>query len=254
MSVSGTLSRTVADTALLLDITHPSAELPDRYARAASSPPVTPLRIALSAKLPPGALARVSPEQREALHRTARLLESLGHHVSEHDPALGTAGIEFLQLWWRGVYEDSLSISDRSLLERSTRQMAALGRTMVPPWRREQLLRTRERATTRLGRAVGAGRRAADADAGPGPRSPPRAATAAGPRRRSRRRRASPPFTSTWNMTGQPAIAVPAGFGGDGLPLSVQLVGRPRAEAQLLSLAGQVEAAAPWADRRPPVS
>ena len=40
----------------------------------------------------------------------------------------------------------------------------------------------------------------------------------------------------------------------EGLPLSVQLVGRPDDEATLLSLAAQIEAERPWADRRPPVS
>jgi len=47
---------------------------------------------------------------------------------------------------------------------------------------------------------------------------------------------------------------VPAGLGSDGLPLAVQLVGRVGAEDTLYSLAGQIEAAAPWAQRRPTVS
>ena len=62
------------------------------------------------------------------------------------------------------------------------------------------------------------------------------------------------PFNVLWNSTGQPAASVPAGFSGEGLPLAVQLVGRPDAEATLLSLAAQLETARPWADRRPPVS
>ena len=60
------------------------------------------------------------------------------------------------------------------------------------------------------------------------------------------------PFTPLFNLTGQPAIALPAGFGADGLPLSVQLVGRPGAEDLLYSLAGQIEAARPWAQHQPP--
>ena len=60
------------------------------------------------------------------------------------------------------------------------------------------------------------------------------------------------PFTAVFNITGQPAIAVPAGLGSDGLPLSVQLVGRHGAEDLLYSLAGELEQAAPWAERRPP--
>ncbi len=59
------------------------------------------------------------------------------------------------------------------------------------------------------------------------------------------------PFTATFNLTGQPAVTIPAGLGVDGLPLSVQLVGRPGAEDVLYSLAGQIEQAAPWAQRRP---
>jgi len=62
------------------------------------------------------------------------------------------------------------------------------------------------------------------------------------------------PWTPIFNLTGQPAIAVPAGFGSAGLPLSVQLVGRPGAEATLYALAAQLEQSRPWADRRPPIS
>ncbi|MGZ4272705.1 MAG: amidase family protein [Solirubrobacteraceae bacterium] len=62
------------------------------------------------------------------------------------------------------------------------------------------------------------------------------------------------PFTPIFNLTGQPAISVPAGVGGDGLPLAVQLVGRVGAEDTLYSLAGQIEEAAPWAQRRPNLS
>jgi amidase len=46
---------------------------------------------------------------------------------------------------------------------------------------------------------------------------------------------------------------VPLYEGPDGLPLAVQLVGRPAGEAQLLALAAQLEAAQPWAQRRPPL-
>ena len=62
------------------------------------------------------------------------------------------------------------------------------------------------------------------------------------------------PWTPPFNFTGQPAVVLPAGFGSDGLPLSVQLVGRPEAEHTLFSLAGQIEAARPWADDRPAIA
>ncbi|QLE57404.1 amidase [Nostoc sp. TCL26-01] len=53
------------------------------------------------------------------------------------------------------------------------------------------------------------------------------------------------------NATGQPAIALPVGFDHNGLPISVQLVGKPAAEATLISLAAQLEAANPWIQHRP---
>ncbi len=58
-------------------------------------------------------------------------------------------------------------------------------------------------------------------------------------------------LTSAWNMTGQPAISLPAYQTADGLPIGVQLVGGPWEEARLLRVASQLEAALPWAHRRP---
>ena len=62
------------------------------------------------------------------------------------------------------------------------------------------------------------------------------------------------PYCIPWNHLGNPAMSVPAGFAADGMPLAVQIVGRPGDEATLLSLAAQLEAERPWADRRPPIS
>jgi amidase len=62
------------------------------------------------------------------------------------------------------------------------------------------------------------------------------------------------PFTAICNVTGQPAISLPLYARGDGLPLAVQLIGRPTGEGALLALAAQLEAAVPWAQRRPPLA
>jgi amidase len=59
------------------------------------------------------------------------------------------------------------------------------------------------------------------------------------------------PYTAIFNVTGQPAISVPLFHGDDGLPTSVQLAGRPADEGTLLALAAQLEGARPSADRRP---
>ena len=59
------------------------------------------------------------------------------------------------------------------------------------------------------------------------------------------------PYTAICNVIGLPAISLPLYQGDDGLPAAVQVIGRPAAEDILLSLAGQLEAALPWAARRP---
>jgi aspartyl-tRNA(Asn)/glutamyl-tRNA(Gln) amidotransferase subunit A len=59
-------------------------------------------------------------------------------------------------------------------------------------------------------------------------------------------------YTSPFNLTGLPAISVPCGFDASGLPIGLQLVARPWAEARLLRLARAYERATPWHERRPP--
>ena len=60
------------------------------------------------------------------------------------------------------------------------------------------------------------------------------------------------PWTSAWNVTGMPAISLPLHWTDDGLPVGVMLAARPAEEELLVSLAAQVESAAPWAGRHPP--
>jgi len=54
-----------------------------------------------------------------------------------------------------------------------------------------------------------------------------------------------------FNLTGHPAVSLPSGLGTDGLPTAVQVVGRWGAEADILRVGAALEAARPWADRRP---
>jgi amidase len=59
------------------------------------------------------------------------------------------------------------------------------------------------------------------------------------------------PYTAICNVLGVPAISLPLYHGDDGLPTAVQVIGKPASEDRLLALAGQLEAALPWAGRRP---
>ncbi|MGZ4187660.1 MAG: amidase family protein [Solirubrobacteraceae bacterium] len=260
LSVLGGLARTVADSALMLDVMHGPAAgdtetappFDGSYLDAAATPPGR-LRIAISRKVPPGLIAKLSADQRGAWERTADLLRELGHDVVERNPAYGMVQIDFVQMWFRGIYDESREIPDPTKLEKLTKQMAGAGRHLVPDKRRDKLLAKRTATTARILQlwdevdvllTPALATTAIAADGGYG-RSAPVAIDKAG---------RFTPFTAPFNLTGQPAIAVPAGFGADGLPLSVQLVGRHGAEDVLYSLAGQIEAARPWADKRPPLA
>jgi aspartyl-tRNA(Asn)/glutamyl-tRNA(Gln) amidotransferase subunit A len=58
-------------------------------------------------------------------------------------------------------------------------------------------------------------------------------------------------YTQPWNLTGLPAVSVPSGFSRDGLPVSIQIVGRPFDEPTILRIARSYERATKWHTRRP---
>jgi amidase len=261
LATYGALARTVADSALMLDAMQGSAP-GDEYTaappqgtflHAAQTPPAAPLRIAISSKLPTGVLARLSADQRRAFDQTARLLDELGHGVEERDPDYGLVSLEFLQSYLRGAHEEFHTLERPDMAERSTRQLAVIGGRLVPPRRRSKLLRKRPGTIARIAGlwdeydvllTPGLASTAIAAEGGYGK---------SGPLALDRASRFIP-WYPVFNLTGQPAVSLPAGFGADGLPLSVQLVGRPGAEETLYSLAGQIEAARPWVGERPAIA
>jgi amidase len=249
LSVYGGLARTVIDSALMLDVMSGTRDCVEAAARGEPGR----LRIAVSRKVPPGLIARLSGEQRDAWEQAGQLLAELGHDVVQRDPPYRMIALEFVQNWTRGIYEDSLTVPDRSKLERSSRGMATLGRLVVSERRRERLMAKRTATIARMLKlwdefdvlmTPGLARTAIAAEGGFG-KATPLAFDVAG---------RFTPWTPPFNVTGQPAIAIPAGFGSDGLPLSVQLVGKPGAEDTLYALAAEIERARPWAERRPPAS
>src|SRR5437763_1144332 len=191
------------------------------------------LRIAFSPQ--PPIAARMADSVVRALHGTADLLRSLGHEVVEHEPDYGEIRTLFGPRWVRGICDDSRElVAGTGQLERRTRQMAALGRITSPA--------LVERA--RRGEAALVARLAPTFDRfdvllTPALAAPPVEAgrwEGLGALRTFLGVAAWTPGTAAWNITGQPAAAVPAGFTDDGLPLSVQLVGRTNDENTLLSL------------------
>ena len=257
LSVNGVLTRRVADTALFHDVCSGATDVDEdsapapagTFAHAAATPPGR-LRIAYSTRVPPGVIAKLDDDGARAFGETVELLRSLGHELTERDPDYGVgAGTMLIPRYVRGVYEDARDVPHPERLERRTKGMARLGALAGPLFERAIA------GEAEYARRLGAIFEQHDVLLTP--------STASGPPRIGRLQGRGAlwtlnavaswvPYNGIWNVTGQPAASVPAGFGADGLPRGVQLVGRPNDEATLLSLAAQVEAERPWAHVRPP--
>jgi amidase len=260
MSVNGAITRTVADNALFLDAVTagepwsgtapPPPERP--FAEAAATPPGT-LRIAVTLK-PPRAVAppRLGDESRRMVEETAELLRSLGHQVEWEDPDWGGIGNQIPARYLGGIADDFDEAPDPSKLEPMTHGYRRLARVMAPGWARRRAVRLEEADRARIGKIF------LEHDV---LMTPMTAGPAFEHGRFSKRRPLSCllgesrfyPYAVAWNHLGNPAASVPAGRSAEDLPLAVQLVGRPNDEATLLSLAAQLEAERPWADRHPDV-
>lgn len=261
------VTRSVRDSALLLDATEGPLTGDPYYAPRPTRPYVeetrTPpgkLRIAFTTTTPTG--VPVDADCVEAVHSAAKLCEELGHHVAEAAPAIPTDRLAqaFMTLWTAGA---SATIDGMAML---------LGISATP-----ENVEPLSLALAEGGRAMSAGtylmsvaflqyvsRQVAvfmkDYDVFLTPTlskaplplgsfettndEPFRgfivAAEFAG-------------FTALQNVTGQPAMNVPLYWNASGLPIGVQFVGRYADEATLYRLAAQLEAARPWADKRPAI-
>ncbi len=259
LSAAGCLSRSVLDTALWLDVVSggsadPEAPQPPErpFVESACTPPGK-LRIAYSTA-PPRAAAppTVSDVAKDAVAETAELLRSLGHETAQRDPDWGGIGNNITPRYLRGIAEDFATVPRPERLERRTKGFAQLGR-LITDGMFERAMRGRRADAMRVNAIF------ADHDV---LMTPVKGGTAL-PVRRWEGRGALwtilgmsrfYPYCVPWNHLGNPAMSVPAGFAADGMPLAVQIVGRPGDEATLLSLAAQLEAERPWAEKRPPVS
>jgi amidase len=264
LSVNGVITRSVRDSALFHDaiadgppdarapVLEPSSFLAAlAQADGAAEGSARPLRIALASRLPPSPLTRLHEDNRAALEDTAAALRALGHDVEECDIGadLMAAAPEFTVRYLSGLRDEARALAHPERLERRMRALTRVAGRL--PASALHWARGREAAyAERINRTF----REHDVLLTPvTPAPPPRigACQGRGWLWTSTVASARTPYTTPWNLTGQPACSVPAGFGADGLPRAVQLVGRPSDESTLMSLAAQLEAARPWAQERP---
>jgi amidase len=272
LDVDGVLTRTVADTAAILDVLAgyelgdatwaPPPSEPFALSATRDGGPPTRLRIAATT-FPPIADAVVDPVCAQAVADAAELLRSLGHEVEEVDPPWRIEGLSelfgavfsihiALQIAYSamvagrgagGVSEKDMEPMSWAIYQMTQGinsvqglgleiQLQALTRALVAFLEPYDMLLTPALAERPL--SLGTLDTAA-----PDPMS---TFTRSG---------LFTPFTPVFNASGQPGISLPLFQGEDGLPLGVQLVGRPVGEAALLALASQLEEALPWAERRP---
>ena len=267
MIVEGAITRTVRDSAAMLDCTSG----PDIGAPYWAIPPERPfleevnrdpgkLRVAIMPEAPSG--DPVHEENKKAVTNTAKLMEELGHHVEAAAPVWDSAdwdeafmvilkanecmflqdgakifnrtpsrdNLEHVNLW---LLEEGKDIKAVDLLRalvvknRVTRQIAHFFETYdilisptlaAPPPKIGYISTDLDDIQEMMGRLF-----------------------------------PFMPFTAMFNLTGQPAMSVPLHWTPDGLPIGVQFAAKYANESLLYRLAGQLEKARPWIDKRPPV-
>jgi Asp-tRNA(Asn)/Glu-tRNA(Gln) amidotransferase A subunit family amidase len=265
LATSHVISRSVRDSAAALDATHGAAP-GDPYC----APPVEgsylsavdhfPKRLKVALQLTPMSGVAVAPECHSAVLETAKLLEDLGHDVEEAQPeglseelqraswvlvasnvrltlsrraqalGRGLVAADVDRITWAAV-EEAGSMSAEAYAA-AVQTIHRHGRRMAAFHRRYDVLLSSTLATP----PVKLGIHHMD--------GPDLAAWRDAMRTYS-------PFTSLFNMSGQPAMSVPLAWSEEGLPIGVMFAAGFGEEATLFRLAGQLEAARPWMHRRP---
>jgi len=244
MAENGPLASTVADCALLLSVLAGRPEF-------ANIAPVEGLRIAISTTAPIPATP-VDSHYAEAARAAGALLAGAGHHVRTAEPSYPTSvGLSALLRWFAGAELDARLLADRSKLEKRTARHAAVGKAVLRAGLPKPAGRT---AWQRKADAFFAEH---DVLITPTLAQLPLAAKHWGEAGWLANLWANThyaPFAAPWNLAGWPAMAVPAGQHPNGMPLSIQLVGRAGTEATLLAVAAQLERLRPWTRLAPVTS
>jgi amidase len=265
LSVHHVLSRSVRDSAAMLDATEGPADgdpyqvqRPERpYLEEVSAPP-GPLKIALQGK--PLSGAAVDPECESALEDAARLMESLGHSVGEAQPSGDWDELSHA-MWVLVAANVSLSLKRRA--SEMGRPLSANDVDRVT-WSAVEFSSTLDveaypaalGSLHRQGRRMAAFHEAYDLVMSPTLAKPPPplgALRTDNPDLNAYRRElvAFMPFTQLFNMTGQPSMTVPLYWSAANVPIGVMFSAPFGGEATLFRIAGQLETARPWFHRVP---
>ncbi|WP_019630277.1 amidase [Actinomadura atramentaria] len=260
LSTNGPIARTVRDAALLLDVM--AASFPgDLYL----APPLAPgetflghaerrpdrMRIARSA-VPFVPDAVVHPDCLAAYEEASELLESLGHEVVDLPLTLGDDLVpQFEKLWAAMATRTPVDPAQEGKLQPLTRWLRETGAGTSA----SELLDALTAFQSAL-RAVLPGLNEFDAILHPTLAQPPAEIGhfhGCEPAENFRRQTMFTPFTSVYNVSGQPAVNVPLHWTDGGLPIGVMLAGRVGGEGDLIALSAQLEEARPWIGRTPPI-
>ncbi|MBF6357896.1 amidase [Nocardia higoensis] len=283
--VQGVVSRSVRDTAAMLDLLSPPdpgapytvARPLQPYLDAIALPP-GPLRIGFTDRSPLG--TPVHEHATAVVTETARLLESLGHKVEPAEPDIDGLALahDFMTVWTAHLAASIAQTCARTGasptdFDVDTQAMAAVGRSLSGP----ALVAAGDRWNAYT-RALAEFHTRYDLLLSPTLAEPPlligrddlpRAAAAILPhllragaghivartgmyRNTVTANLSAAPFTQLANVTGRPAMSVPLGKTPERLPMGAHFTGATGSEALLLRLAAQLESAAPWFDRHPP--
>ncbi len=270
MAIGGFLTRSVRDTAALLDATagaDPGAPywappLKGGFVQAIQQPPAR-MKIAFSTISFTG--EALHPDCRAAVEAAAKLCSDLGHRVEEAAPKLDL--MPLMQAWTTIVAcGTALTVREKvkarghaldpNEIEAVTRGALTLAGTISGADYLAALNKVH-----RFGREVAGFFESYDLLLTPTLAEPPAKVGRFAPDNEDfADYRLGPkgilpysPFTAVFNATGQPAMSVPLSWSAEGLPIGIHIAGRFGEDEPLIALAAELEQASPWFDRRPPI-
>ena len=264
----GVLTRTVADTATLLDVLAGYEPGDATWAPPPARPfgealRTSPEELRVGLLLEPPIPAELDPICARGAEDAAKVLEDLGHRVDDLDPKpLTEQEWEAFDDVWAVLAAEGVAAGEGILgrpptaedVEPLTWALFQKGRALDALDYRRSVARLQQVARKVVGATISYDVLLTPALAQrPVPIGRITGMTRPDPLHALSLSNLFTPYTALWNVTGQPAISLPLFHGDDGLPLGVQLVGPPAGETVLLALAGQLEQALPWRSRLSPL-